>query len=572
MVDQQRKRRIHREGKTEREGGLIHRKLCKDVRDLEVNSFTVGKEFTLNGQIWTSIQIVVKGQGEERKQMRGKKAAINTACSLLQELVSFICGFILPRLILTAFGSKYNGLFNSISQFLGCAILLRSGIGGVTRAALYKPLEEHDQKSINSIIKATDNYMKKIGLILAGLTVAFAAVYALFLRGEFEWLFTFTLVLIIGASKFAESFFGITYLIVLQADQRLWIQSVLYSVALIFNTLISVILIKIGASVHLVKLGSALVFVAYPLIMGAYVKRRYKIDLNVEPNNEAIAQRWDAFWHQVGYFVMENTDIMVLTCFTNMLEVSVYSVYNLIISALKKVLLSFLSGMEAAFGNMIVRKEANTLKETVSIAENAMFSLSTIVYTCTALLICDFVSIYTQGITDVNYIRYEFAYVIIIAQFFNIIRLPYQLVVQAAGHYKQTKAGAIIEPILNIVLSIIFVLIPRFGLTGVAIGTLAATLFRTAQYSLYMSKNVVKRSLMITPARILVAAAEAAAVVVCVKAIHLQPPSNYWDWIINAIITGGICLAVVLAGNTLFFTKDMKNTIKKIRNLKKRSA
>ena len=67
MVDQQRKRRIHREGKTEREGGLIHRKLCKDVRDLEVNSFTVGKEFTLNGQIWTSIQIVVKGQGEERK-------------------------------------------------------------------------------------------------------------------------------------------------------------------------------------------------------------------------------------------------------------------------------------------------------------------------------------------------------------------------------------------------------------------------------------------------------------------------------------------------------------------------
>ena len=146
------------------------------------------------------------------------------------------------------------------------------------------------------------------------------------------------------------------------------------------------------------------------------------------------------------------------------------------------------------------------------------------------------------------------------------------MVVQAAGHYKQTKAGAIIEPILNIVLSIIFVLIPRFGLTGVAIGTLAATLFRTAQYSLYMSKNVVKRSLMITPARILVAAAEAAAVVVCVKAIHLQPPSNYWDWIINAIITGGICLAVVLAGNTLFFTKDMKNTIKKIRNLKKRSA
>ncbi len=289
--------------------------------------------------------------------MRGKKAAINMLCSLIQEFVSVVCGFILPRLILIAFGSKYNGLFTSISQFLGCAVLLRSGIGGATRAALYKPLAEHDQKSINSIIKATDSFMKRIGVILSVLIVAFAAIYSVLLQREFEWIFTFMLVLIIGASTFAESFFGITYLIVLQADQKQWIQSVLYTVAMILNTLIAVALITLGASIHLVKASSALVFVVYPLVMGAYVKHRYKIDLNVEPNNKAVTQRWDAFWHQVGLFVMENTDVMVLTCFTNMLEVSVYSVYNSVLSGLKKVLFAFSSGLEAAFGNMFVREE-----------------------------------------------------------------------------------------------------------------------------------------------------------------------------------------------------------------------
>ena len=76
--------------------------------------------------------------------MRGRKAAINSFFYLLEEVVSVICGFILPRLILSAFGSKYNGLTTSITQFLGAAVLLRSGLGGATRAALYKPLAEHD--------------------------------------------------------------------------------------------------------------------------------------------------------------------------------------------------------------------------------------------------------------------------------------------------------------------------------------------------------------------------------------------------------------------------------------------
>ena len=93
--------------------------------------------------------------------MRSKRIAINTAFSLLEETVAVVCGFILPRLILVTFGSKYNGLTTSITQFLSCAVLLRSGIGGATRAALYKPLANNNQDELNAIVKATDNFMKK---------------------------------------------------------------------------------------------------------------------------------------------------------------------------------------------------------------------------------------------------------------------------------------------------------------------------------------------------------------------------------------------------------------------------
>ena len=52
-------------------------------------------------------------------------------------------------------------------------------------------------------------------------------IYPFFVKDDFEWFFSFSLFLIIGVSSFAESFFGITYLIVLQADQKLWISSLL---------------------------------------------------------------------------------------------------------------------------------------------------------------------------------------------------------------------------------------------------------------------------------------------------------------------------------------------------------
>lgn len=496
---------------------------------------------------------------------RGKKAAVNTAVGFLEEFVSFICGFILPRLILSAFGSKYNGLTTSISQFLSCAILLRSGIGGATRAALYKPLASHNQGEINSIVKATDNYMKKIGCILLGAILVFASIYPFFVRDEFDWFFTFSLFIIIGASTFAESFFGITYLIVLQADQRLWVSSLLKSISYILNTLIAALLITNGFSIHAVKLGSSVIHVMYPLALGMYVRHRYKIDTHVKPNYNAIAQRWDAFWHQVAYFVMNNTDVMVLTVFTGMLEVSVYGVYNLVINGIKKTVQAFTNGLEAAFGNMIAKNEQKTLKQNIGVIEIMLYSISTVICSCSAILILDFVKLYTHNVTDVNYIRPVFAYTIILAQFFYSIRIPYQLVVQAAGHYKQTKTGAIIEPIINIVLSIIFVF--KFGIIGVAIGTLAATIFRTIQYSVYMSKNLVKRSIWVVISKIIVSFIEAAAVFAIISVIHFPNPNNYFTWIIKAFICFVISLVLVVVGNYIIFKEDSTNTIIKLKSI-----
>ena len=499
--------------------------------------------------------------------MRGRKTLINTAANLIEQLIAIVCGFILPRLILAYFGSRYNGLTTSITQFLSCAVLLRSGIGGATRAALYKPLAEKNKEEIDSIVKATDLFMKKIGLILAIMIVVFAVIHPFFVLKEFDWFFTFSLFIIIGASTFAESFFGITYLIVLQADQRIWVSSVLKSICYILNVIISAVLIINGSSIHIVKLGSAVVYVLYPIVLAQYVKKHYCINRNAKPNNKAISQRWDAFWQQVAIFVMGNTDVIVLTIFSNMLEVSVYSVYNLVNSGLKNLITSISNGLEAPFGNMIAKEEYNLLKENVSIIETIMYTIATIIYTSALILILDFVKIYTNGLTDVNYIRPVFAYVLIVAQFFNGIRIPYQLVVQAAGHYKQTKTGAIIEPILN--LSISVVLVFRFGLIGVAIGTLVATIFRTIQYCVYMNKNIVHGKNAMLVLRTAISIFEATVCILFFNFAFKYIPSGYFDWAIKGIVVCLFCCVITLSVNFCLYKKDFQQLFVKLKAMRR---
>lgn len=95
--------------------------------------------------------------------MRGKRLFYNTLSSLVFQVTTIICGFILPRLILSAFGSEVNGLVNSITQFLGIISFLELGVGAVVQSALYKPLAEKRQDDVSKIISSANKFFTRLG-------------------------------------------------------------------------------------------------------------------------------------------------------------------------------------------------------------------------------------------------------------------------------------------------------------------------------------------------------------------------------------------------------------------------
>ncbi len=423
--------------------------------------------------------------------MRAKRTVYNTASALLLQAVTILCAFILPRFILTSYGSNYNGITASITQFISCIALFRAGVGGVTRASLYAPLARGDIQSVSQIVRATEMHMRKITLFFACGIVVFASVYPLLVRNEFDWWFAFSLVLIMSIGTMVQHSIGITYQMLLQADQRQYVTSSFIAVTTALNTLVAVLIIKGGYGIHLVKSGNALVYFVSALSLYYYTRRKYRIDPGASPNNVAIRQRWDAFWHQIAWFITNNTDVMVITIFCNIKEVSVYTIYRMVVAAIQAMVTAFSEGVDAAFGNMMAKGENAHLIKIFKAHELFVHILATVLFCTSAVLIVPFVGLYTKGVTDADYLRPAFGYCLTAGFFIYCIRIPYKLIVDAAGHFKQTKNGAMIESAINIAVSVLLVV--KLGILGVAIGSISAMLFRTIQYGIYVSKNLVKR-------------------------------------------------------------------------------
>lgn len=501
--------------------------------------------------------------------MRSKKALKNIIVSFLLQIITIICGFVIPKMIIQNFGSNVNGLVSSIAQFLTYITLLESGIGPVVRAALYKPIAEKNNKQIANVLKASENFFKTLACIFIIYILILSMVYPTIINNEFESLYTISLLLIIATSTFAEYFFGMTYKLFLHAEQKSYIVSTIQIVTTIINTITVIILIKFGCNIHTVKLASAVIFIFRPILQNIYVRKKYNINLKEADKNYKLEKKWDGLAQHIASVVHENTDVAILTIFSTMTEVSVYSVYLLVVNGIKNLVQAFTGGIDASFGDMIAKNEKETLNKSFKNYELLYFTIITIFFACTMLLIVPFVKVYTAGIQDVNYSRPVFAFIIVLAEFIFSIRIPYNSLALVAGHFKETKKGAWVEAGVNIIISIILVI--KLGIIGVAIGTLIAMLVRTIEFIVYTSKNILERNILECVKKIIIIIIQL-ILIYMVKLVFLNNfiVNSYLDWFIYAIIIGITVSAIVLSINTIVYKSDIVEIINQLKNITKK--
>lgn len=473
-----------------------------------------------------------------------RRLTANIFLSALYRATVLLTGLIVQQRILKVFGSDVNGLTSGIAQLLSFLALIEAGIGAAAIQALHRPLRDGDDSAASALLSASKRLYIRVGLcFLVGLLML-TAVLTFALSDQLEPKLIAAVTVISGLGTVLSYTFTAKYTVLLLSDGR---SGVIYATDTALTLLACAIKLTAAACAgNAISYTAVLVIQAAPiltsllkcLILGIYIRKRYpSLTFSAAPSDTFADNRRSALVHQVTGTVATHVDITLLTLFSSLKTVSVYSVYNYVYSALSAVLNTVFSQSVLGHFGKSAAGTAEEYRRHYLRFEAIYTAVLYYVLTLALALTLPFVRLYTSAVTDIAYADTALAVLFFLTTLASLIKLPMTVTVTAYGHFRETQRGAIIECAINLALSAL--LLPFLGIYGLLIGTLCSYIFRAQDVIRYTYKTFGFSYAALLRANIGNIIASAA---VLISALVLFPISalDWWDWVLKAIITAVI--------------------------------
>lgn len=487
--------------------------------------------------------------------MRTKNAFYNIISSLVLELVYVLFGFIIPIIYIKNYGSNAYGLITSITEFLGYISLLESGVGPVLKTALYGPISKKNKPEIEGLLCGANSFFNKITIIFIAYILMLCVFNQNIFGSSFSSVLTISLIVIISLSKIFEYLLGMTYRIYLQANQKSYIVSIVQIITYIIVICLTIIMVKLKFDLLMVKLITSVLFIIKPIILKIIVEKKFNIKYSRQTSKINLKNKWDGMGQHVAWVVNSKTDYIILTFFSTLVNIAIYNVYSLVTTGVQSMIRCFSNGIDAAFGNMIAKKENEKLIKNFTNYEIVYHSVATIAFICTLLLINPFISIYTKNISDANYLNIKFGVISSIVGFIYILRAPYLNLIYSSNHFKQMNKICWLESFINLALSIVLVI--KIGLIGVIIATLVATTIRTSYSIVYANKKLLCKKRISDYKIFFIDLIELVTCVVIFYNFIYFKAVTYFNWLFIALIVAVSSSIIVLGINSIVYQKNI---------------
>jgi len=469
--------------------------------------------------------------------VNSSKGLKNILYGLIAQVITIGMGIIIPRLVLVNLGSESNGLLNSVSNILTYMSLLEAGVGTATLQALYKPIAEEDKNSVSSIMAATHYFYKRTGYIYFVIVVVLSIVYTLFVKTTLSRIYIFLVVLLAGLSGVLSYFFQGKYKILLAAEGKGYISTNITTITTVGTSLVKALILMVGGNVVAIQATYFVFNLIQMIFFSVYIYKNYRwLDLKVTPRFEAISQKNAVLVHQITELIFNNTDVIILTVFTSLSTVSVYSMYAMIFGMVKSVTVTLSDSFLYVLGQSFEDKEKFVRMHNIYEVFNMAFTFA--LFCIAGILILPFLSLYTEGVNDINYVDKYVAVLFILFYLLANGRKSSQIVINIAQHFEKTKWRAVTEATINIFVSILFTY--KFGIYGVLLGTVAALVYRANDVIIYAAR-LMERSPLVTYKRwganfvIFVA-------IMWIASVFEMNLSNYWYLCIYGVV---LCLTII---------------------------
>ena len=413
------------------------------------------------------------------KSERKKSSFKNMITAVSSNVLTIIVGLVAQAVFIKILGSEYlglNGLFSNVISMLG---IVELGMGSAIIYNMYKPIAEENHEKIKSLMQFYKKSYRIITLIISiiGIMIIPFIKYIVDIESVTVGINVY-LVYILFLLETICSYILSYKRSMLYADQKEYITNIIHMGYTILVNTMQLTFLYFTHDYYLYLIIKVMMRLVENIVISSYVNRRYSylLDNNVtkldSKTEKDIFQKIKAlFFHKIGTFIVSGTDNIIISKYLGLVTVGLYSNYYMIINAVQTVINHIIQATRASVGNLLVTESKTKQYDIFNKIRFVNFWISCFSSICIFVIIDSFITIW---------IGYKFVLptkvlLVLVINFFIVSsRSTYGAFKEAAGIFYEDRFVPIIESLLNIVLSIIFV--KKFGLMGVFMGTIASGL------------------------------------------------------------------------------------------------
>ena len=403
---------------------------------------------------------------------------------VLNTVLGFICRMVFVR-CLSADYLGVNGLFSNILIMLSLAEL---GVGSAVVYALYKPLAEHDEEKIASLVKLYGKAYRTIGIIIGIVGIFLMPFLNVIITEQPDIKENIYLLYIINLFNTAGSYFFSYRSSLLCAAQQNYIVGGLNYVVTIVQSVVQMIWLMlthnylgylliqtIGTFVYNIMI-SHVVVKKYP-----YIKKKDITPLSKEETKGLFKNVRDLMIYKISSLLVNSTDNILITFFNGLTTTGVASNYTLLINTIGTLLGNVFNGITASVGNHNVLETDKKRYEMFSFLNLMNFWIYG--WATVGIVFCS--SDIVKLCFGSEYVLDSKIPIVLAINFFIVGMLnAVWMYKNTLGLFRYGKFMQMILGIINIILSVIFG--EMWGLFGILFATTISRILTTTWYDPYV--------------------------------------------------------------------------------------
>lgn len=410
---------------------------------------------------------------------RVQSAAKNIAFGYIGNLTTQLLGFILRTVFINHLGDTLNGINDLYTGILSVLSLAELGVGTALNYSLYGPVARKDYEKIKSYMQLYKKAYRVIGLVIAVIGLAISPFLPYLVKQPqgvsvrdltlYYFIFLFNTV----STYFVAYKYSLAY-----AEQKNYIQTNTITITKMITVTLQIAVIVTTRNFYLYLLTAAAVELIQKIFISWYLNRLYPYlkDKNVkklskEETGEVVTKTKALVFHKVGDVARLQTDSMIISAFINVTLVGFVGNYNMILNSVANFVNIIFNSVLSSFGNLIATESKDKQYSVFKVYRFFacwIYGFSAVGF---FLLLTPFIVIW-QGPEKV--LAAGAVACILIDYYFKGDRIVLSNFKTAAGVFEQDKYLALIQGVVNLILSI--VLVQKIGLVGIYIGTIVSGL------------------------------------------------------------------------------------------------